>query len=106
MLGEITVSLVYFKHLLFMIVSLHQFVTIFVSQESLSPDISTPTATPTPTPTPGSPVVDGTPRTASQWLKKVQPKSPNKNEDDKCPEANTVMMSPCHSTAKKRKFVR
>jgi len=76
------------------------------SQESLSPDISTPTATPNPTPTPGIPVVDGTPRTASQWLKKVQPKSPNQNEDDKCPEANIVMMSPCHSTAKKRKFVR
>ena len=91
-----------------MILSLDQSVTTFVSQESLSPDISTPTATPTPTPTPtpGIPVVDGTPRTASQWLKQVQSKSPNKNEDDKCPEANSVVMSPCDSTTKKRKFLR
>ena len=74
--------------------------TISVSQESLSAEI------PTPTPTPVSPVVVGTPRTASEWLKQVQQKSPQKNEDGKSPETRGAAMNQCDSAKKKKKFVR
>ena len=74
----------------------------FYSQESLSADISTPT----PTPTPVSPVVVATPRTASEWLKQVQHKSPLKSEDDKSSESGGAGMNQWDSAKKKRKFVR
>ncbi|XP_078365898.1 DNA repair-scaffolding protein-like [Oculina patagonica] len=69
------------------------------SQESLSADISTPT------PTPVSPVVVGTPKTASEWLKQVQQKSPQRSEEEQSPEGRGVSMN-CDSAKKKRKFIR
>ena len=74
--------------------------TISVSQESLSAEISTPT------PTPVSPVVVGTPRTASEWLKQVQQKSPQKSEGGKSTETKGAWMNQCDSAKKKKKFVR
>lgn len=74
--------------------------TISVSQESLSAEISTPT------PTPVSPVIVGTPRTASEWLKQVQQKSPQKSEDGKSPETKGAGMNQCDSAKMKKKFVR
>lgn len=71
----------------------------FISQESLSADISTPT------PTPVSPVVVGTPKTASEWLKQVQQKSPQKSEQELSPDGKGVSMN-CDSAKKKRKFIR
>lgn len=75
------------------------FETSFMSQESLSADISTPT------PTPVSPVVVGTPKTASEWLKQVQQKSPQKSEQELSPDGKGVSMN-CDSAKKKRKFLR
>ena len=68
----------------------------FLRQESFSADVSTPT------PTPVSPVVVRTPKTASEWLKQVQEKSPQKSEQDQSPDGKGV----CDSAKKKRKFLR
>ena len=73
--------------------------TNLILQESLSADISTPT------PTPVSPVVVGTPKTASEWLKQVQQKSPQKSEEEQSPEGRGVSMN-CDSAKKKKKFIR
>lgn len=72
------------------------------SKESLSLDISTPT----PSPTQACPVVVGTPKTASQWLKQIQQNSTQKSGEDKSPEKMAAEMSPGDSAKKKRKFVR
>ena len=72
----------------------------FISQESisrLSADISTST--------PVCPVVVGTPKTVSEWLKQVQQKSPQKSEQELSPDAKGVGMN-CDSAKKKRKFIR
>ncbi|CAH3028399.1 unnamed protein product [Porites evermanni] len=70
------------------------------SQESFSAEISTPT------PTPVSPAVVGTPRTASEWLKQVQQKSPDKSQEDNLPEERVAGMNQWDSARKKKKFVR
>lgn len=60
----------------------------------------------TPTPTPVSPAVVGTPRTASEWLKQVQQKSPDKSQEGKSPEERVAGMNQWDSARKKKKFVR
>lgn len=70
------------------------------SQESLSADITTPTLAPV------SPVVAGTPKTASEWLKQVQQNSPHRSEVEKSPEGRSVYLNVCDSAKKKRKFSR
>ncbi|XP_022794191.1 DNA repair-scaffolding protein-like [Stylophora pistillata] len=69
------------------------------SQESLSADITVLT------PTPVSPVVVGTPKTASEWLKQVQQNSPQKSEVEMSPEGRGVGLN-YDSAKKKRKFFR